>query len=187
MEKNNLIRKLTSVAKIRKRILSIAYFRGKEKGEQIERWLNIEMLAKLLELKENNKVKQAEGEHQYHNPKKTIPRRYFEHCDLWWKNSMEHWLEVKTIVIHRNYKKLIKHHKNDIEDDLNKMGSLNPPYIFHHLLFVFTYVKLKLETWDENLTSLYSAYSMQKEDQWIIDINKEQTLRIFLYTHVKKN
>src|SRR2546422_7750193 len=95
MEAKDIIKELSSAITSRADILNIAVDRGFGDGMQIEKWVLIEMLAKLVQLQKQGLVEYAEGEHKY--PLKT--GRVYEHSDLWWRvNNQEHWLEVKTIV-----------------------------------------------------------------------------------------
>ena len=131
MEPKKLVRYLLSEIESRKKILKIAYGSEEAKRKKIEPWIDTEMLAKLLELKEKNKVERAEGEHNYDvlktgpSGKKTYPR-----CDLWWeKNNSKHWLEVKTFRFHGDTG--LKRYEKRIKEDLKKEFFLKPPYNFH--------------------------------------------------------
>lgn len=177
----------------RKEILNIAYCRGivkgkRVKGKRIESWLNTEMLARLFELKEKKEIEELEGEHGYPIPKNPNKSNRCEACDLWWsKNSEEHWLEVKTIVFHRDCNNPEEKYSKRIVKDINKSNRLKPPYIFHHLEFIFTDERHDVVNWKEGIHSIYEKFKMQKEGQWVKEINKEQTLNIFLYTFKKEN
>ena len=101
MEPNEVVRYLTSQIEKRKEILKIAYGSEEAKRKKIESWIDTEMLAKLLKLKEKKEVERAEGEHNYDvlkpgpSGKKTYPR-----CDLWWeKNKSRYPKEVQETSI----------------------------------------------------------------------------------------
>jgi hypothetical protein len=80
----------------RTEIWAYAVNRGLGNGMQIEKWLLIEMAARMMELQRNGVVQDAEGEHKFPFAKV----RYHEHCDLWWTQyEIEHWLEIKTMVV----------------------------------------------------------------------------------------
>jgi len=183
MEPRKVIRYLTLPIETRKEILKIPYCRGKDKGKRIESWINTEMLAKLLELKEKNEVDEAEGEHKYHIPKTTSPRKRYARCDLWWKkDNQEHWLEVKTIVFHRNSTKGLKDkYGKRIEKDLNRVKRLRPPYIFHHLLLIFDDKYYNNGDWMEDVYSIYQVHNMKKENKWKFDVNQRKTVYAFLH------
>ncbi len=182
MEPKEVVRYLTSLIETRKEIFKIAYCRGKDKGKRIESWINTEMLAKLLELKEKNEVEEVEGEHVYHIPKGTSPRRSYEHCDLWWFiNNEEHWLEVKTLVFHRNSDGLKDKYKKRIKKDLNKVDRLRPPYNFYHLLMIFDDEYYYTGEWMEDVYAIYQDYKMKKEDKWKFDVNQRKTVYAFLH------
>lgn len=121
----------------RTEIFDAAIDRGCGSGMQIEKWILIEMLAKLKKLTEPNTnskssiLSEVEGEHKYSN--KEAAR--YEHCDLWWiKDNQEHWLEVKTIVF-RADKQLGKY--DNISNDIKKAARISPSAVFHHLSFLF--------------------------------------------------
>ena len=121
MESKKLVKYLLSGVELRKEILKIAYGNEEVKRKKIEYWIDTEMLGILFKLKERNEVEKVEGEHNYDilktGPKggKTYPR-----CDLWWKHDdLEHWLEVKTIIFHRNTRGLNKHYKDRITNISN--------------------------------------------------------------------
>ena len=100
---------------------------------QIEKWILIEMLAKLIELKNKGILDYIEGEHKY--PIKKTSR--YEHCDLWWQvKNDEHWLEVKTLVMSGFQ---LRGSIDEIRNDLDKKNRLRPTDIFHHLTIVFPF------------------------------------------------
>lgn len=181
MEPKEVVRYLTSQIESRKEILKIAYGSEEAKRKKIEHWINTEMLAKLLKLKEKNKVERAEGEHNYDvlktgpSGKKTYPR-----CDLWWeKNKSKHWLEVKTFRFHTDTG--LKRYEKRIKEDLKKEKFLRPPYNFHHLLIVFDDRDYDNGKWLEDLYSLYNSYNLKKEDEWKFDVNQRKTVYAFLH------
>ncbi len=181
MEPKQIVRYLLSEIESRKEILKIAYGSEETKRKKIEPWIDTEMLAKLLELKEKNKIERAEGEHNYDvlktgpKGKKTYPR-----CDLWWeKNNSKHWLEVKTFRFHRNTG--LKPYKDRIIEDLDKEQYLRSPYNFHHLLIVFDDNRYDNGNWLEDVYSLYNSYDLKKEDEWNIELDERRTLNLFLH------
>ena len=177
MEPKEVVRYLTSSIETRKEILGLVYSRGKKKGKKIEWWINIEMLAKLLELKEKKYVDEVEGEHPYPLRKIDYPR-----CDLWWKkNDSEHWLEVKTFRFHEDSKGLKDDYEERIEEDLERVQYLEPPYTFHHLLIVFDDENYDNGNWKEDVYSIYDIYDMKKEDKWKFDVNQRKTVYAFLH------
>jgi len=185
METKKIVRYLTTPIESRKEILKIVYCRGCEKGKRIENWINLEMLAKLLELKEKNEVEECEGEHGYDIPKRPTSRRV-ERCDLWWyKNNEKHWLEVKTTRLHHDSDGLKKKYGKRIEGDLKRIEKLKPPYDFHHLLMVFDDKDYSTGNWREDVYSLYRVYQMTKEDEWKFDAAPRKTVHVFLH-HIKK-
>jgi hypothetical protein len=182
MEPKEIVRYLTSQIETRAEIIKIPYCRGKDKGKKIESWINTEMLAKLLELKDKNEMEEVEGEHDYNIPKRTSPRRRYEHCDLWWKkDNQEHWLEVKTLVFHSNSDGLKNDYKERIKKDLDRVDSLRPPYNFHHLLMVFDDDYYYTGEWMEDVYAIYQDYKMKKEDKWKFDVNQRKTVHAFLH------
>ena len=67
---------------------------------QIEKWILVEMLPKLIKLKIDGYLNEVEGEHQYRYPKNPKKSNRREDCDFWWNiDNEQHWLEVKTIVL----------------------------------------------------------------------------------------
>jgi len=184
MDSKEVVRFLTSSIEKRKEILKIAYCRGIDRGKKIESWINIEMLARLLELKERNEVDEVEGEHKYHIPKTTSSR--YPRCDLWWlKGNREHWLEVKTLVFHTHSDGLKKDYNEKIKKDLDRVDRLRPPYIFHHLLLIFDDTYYNNGDWMEDVYSIYQDHDMKKEDKWKFDVNQRQTVRVFLHVQAK--
>jgi len=169
---------MLSVVEPREEILHIAYDRGMGKCKKIEPWITTEMLAKLIELKEEKKVvDEVEGEHPYPLRKTNYPR-----CDLWWKkNGSEHWLEVKTFRFHEDSKVLKDDYEERIEEDLERVQYLKPPYTFHHLLIVSDDKKYDNGNWLEDVYSLYNDHKMEKEDKWTIELDERRTLNLFLH------
>ena len=186
MISKKLIRCLLSGVESRKDILKIAYGNEEAKRKKIEYWIDTEMLAMLFKQKERNEVEKVEGEHNYDilktgsKGKKTYPR-----CDLWWvHDDLEYWLEVKTIIFHRNTRGLNKHYRDRITDDLDKEKYLMPSdrsYHLHHLLIIFDDKKHNNGNWIEDLYSLYNNYDMKKEDKWTIELDERRTLKLFLH------
>ncbi len=132
-----IIKYMLEKIKSRTDILKIAFDRGRGKGMQIEKWILIEMLAGLKELKNQNNIIGIEGEHKY-NSKFNVEERKnprFEQCDLWWQtDNQEYWLEVKTIVITDNWQ-LGKY--EDIKTDIEKKNRIEDFGLFYHMTFVF--------------------------------------------------
>ena len=187
MEPKEVIRYLTSQIETRKEILKIAYGSEEAKRKKIESWIDTEMLAKLLELKEKNKVERAEGEHNYDvlkigpKGKKTYPR-----CDLWWeKNGHRYFLEIKTFRFHRNTG--LKSYKDRIIEDLDKEQYLKSPYHFHHLLIVFDDNHYDNGNWKEDLYKFYNSSDFKIEDEWNINLDERRTAHIFLHYKSEDN
>ncbi len=145
----------------------------------IEKWILIEMLARLVELKKNGTLKQVEGEHKYPNLKST---RY-EHCDLWWcEEQQEHWLEVKTIVPLRDRVGW----KKEINEDLDKPVRLRSLDVFHHLAIAFPLTPLQVEPMLNDLDWLYSAKGFKPEANWKFPIGGGKTLLAALFKQVDR-
>ncbi len=162
----------------RKEIWAYATNRGLGNGMQIERWLIIEMAARLMELKTNGIVQSAEGEHKFPIAKVKI----FEHCDLWWaQNEIENWLEVKTIVIG------VKKSLGKIEDivaDVARGERLRATDSFHHLAVIFPLEGNAIQTWRKMLDPIYENANMKFNVQWTFPLWQEKQLAMFLYRSV---
>jgi hypothetical protein len=151
---------LTSAIESREECLSLAFDRGLGEGQQIEEWMLTEMLAKLVELREEEIANCVEGRHKYPIKKTTD----YERCDLWWNvEGEEHWLEVKTIVLARD------HQRGSIEEvraDLEKRNRLRPTDIFHHLTIIFPVESSEEGYWREELRVLYEGNGLSYIDHW---------------------
>jgi len=111
----------------RPEIFQVSCDRGLKAGMKIEKWILVEMTARLKELVSSGKLDACEGEHKY--PIKKTSR--YEHCDLWWRTGgVEHWLEVKT----KGFDLLgnIDRYENSLRD-LDKVKRLRHSDVFHHL------------------------------------------------------
>ena len=169
MEPNDLIKYLVESIKPRKEILKLVYCRGREKGKRIECWIDTEMLASLLSLKERNLINETEGEHPY----TMKDGRNYTRCDLWWSNgnNQEHWLEVKTIRLHNDGEGLKKDYMERIEKDLIRAKNAKPPFDFYHLLLIFDDENYSVPNWRKNINEIYGKYRMSIEEGWPFDFD----------------
>lgn len=86
------------------------------------------MLARLKEL-QPKVLKCYEGEHKYRLDTRS------EHCDLWWEDNAENWLEVKTVIF-SDQDNNIKY--NSIKTDIDKMtNDKNIKGNRYHLSFLY--------------------------------------------------
>ena len=169
---------MTSTIESQKNCLNLAIDRGLGKGMKIEKWILIEMLAKLVELRNQGYLENVESEHNYSIKKTTR----FERCDLWWTdNNCQHWLEVKTIVISKDQQ---RGSLEDVFKDLDKRNRLNQTDIFHHLSIVFPLNSIDVNAWKNQLDSLYKENGLIYESDWNKEICDEQFLLMVLYKQV---
>lgn len=176
IESKKLVEYLIQTAAARKEIWAYAVNRGMGEGMQIERWLLIEMAARLMELKSKSVVENAEGEHKFPIAKVKI----FEHCDLWWtQNAIENWLEVKTIVV-GDKKSLGK--LEDIVQDVAKRERLRATDSFHHLAVIFPLAQNNLTDWRNAIEPIYENANMNFNAQWTFPLRDEKQLAMFLYS-----
>jgi len=161
--------------------LGVAINRGLGKPQHIEKWMLVEMLVKLLELKMNGLLENAQGEHGYPNPKTNKSK---ERADLWWKtNDKENFLEVKTIIMPPNPRKLLcKDRREPILKDLDKINRLNSQNIFHHLVVFFNVKNDQLTELKSQLKSFYNKNGFTLEKDWEHDLGDDKKiLYIALY------
>lgn len=171
-----IIEYLIETPAARQEIWAYAVNRGLGEGMQIERWLLIEMAARLMEVNAMGLVQSAEGEHKFPIPK----TRVFEHCDLWWKqNEIENWLEVKTIVV--GEKKSLGR-VEDIVQDTAKQERLRATDSFHHLAGIFPLAENSVSTWRKTLDPIYQNAKMNFNAQWTFPLWNEKRLAMFLYS-----
>jgi len=176
MNPRHIVESLIQTPAARKEIWAYAVNRGLGEGMQIERWLLIEMAARLMELKSKGIVQRAEGEHKF--PIAQV--KMFEHCDLWWAtNESEHWLEVKTIVV--GAKKTLGSGK-DIVRDVAKRQRLRATDSFHHLAVIFPLDENGIGAWRKMLDSIYQNADMELDAQWRVPLWDEKQLALFLYS-----
>ncbi len=171
-----LVEYLIQTPAARREIWAYAVNRGLGEGMQIERWLLIEMAARLMELKAKGLVQSAEGEHKFPIAK----TRVFEHCDLWWiQGGVANWLEVKTIVVGEK-KSLGK--VEDFVKDVAKRERLRAADMFHHLAVIFPLDSKAIGTWRSALDSTYQNAKMNFSAQWTFPLWDEKSLAMFLYS-----
>ncbi|OQY85874.1 MAG: hypothetical protein B6D41_13925 [Chloroflexi bacterium UTCFX4] len=171
-----LVEYLIQTPAARREIWAYAVNRGLGEGMQIERWLLIEMAARLMELKAKGLVQSAEGEHKFPIAK----TRVFEHCDLWWTRSeIENWLEVKTIVL--GEKKALGR-VEDIVQDVAKRERLRPTDLFHYLAVIFPLAENRVNEWGTTLDPLYQNANMNFNARWTFPLWNEKRLAMFLYS-----
>ncbi len=175
METRDVVKHMLSEIASRRECLELAADRGLGTGMLIEKWMLVEMLAKLLQLKKDGSVDHVEGEHLYPFRK---TRRY-EHCDLWWSSgSSEHWLEVKTVV--PLYDEL--RWRGSILSDLEKVKRLRPGDAFHHLAVVFPINKGKAPAWLEEVSAFYRDRGLTQEAGWTREIRSGVVLIAVLFS-----
>lgn len=182
MDEKSIVEFILSSIINRKEIFDISIDRGLGKGMQIEKWILVEMLSKLMILKNNKKIEKIEGEHDYLKLKRLDQKRKkYEQCDLWWKtNNEEHWLEVKTIVtLNKNQRGTLK----NIKKDLDKVNRLLSSHIFHHLTFLFPVEEDKIDNWKRELLELYKNNNFFFKNEWCYNLWKDKSLLISLYTY----
>jgi hypothetical protein len=176
METKQLVEYLIQTPAARNEIWSLAVNRGLGDGMQIEKWLLIEMLARLMALQAQGVIQSAEGEHKFPIAKAKL----FEHCDLWWtREEIGHWLEVKTIVIAEK-KSLGK--IEDIVADVEKRGRLRAMDSFHHLAVIFPLGENRVSDWRNALEPIYHSAQMHFNAQWTFPLWDEKQLAMFLYS-----
>ena len=157
-----LVRHLVSVVESRPECLDLARDRGRGEGMQIEKWLLTEMLARLIQLKKQGHVVEAEGEHKY--PLKTSTR--YEHCDLWWKSGdQEHWLEVKTIVLSGHQQRGAI---DQVAADIEKRTRLRSTDTFYQLVLVFPIQTADKAGWNRQLNNVCTSRGLQLADEWLL-------------------
>lgn len=176
MDAAPLVEYLIQSPAARTEIWAYAVNRGLGEGMQIERWLLIEMAARLMELKAKGVVQSAEGEHKFPIAK----TRMFEHCNLWWaRGEIENWLEVKTIVV--GEKKSLGR-VEDIVQDVTKRERLRATDLFHHLAVIFPLAENRVNEWRRTLDPLYENAKMIFNAQWAFPLWDEKRLAMFLYS-----
>jgi len=178
MNSIKIVKYMTRAIESRKNCLNLAIDRGLGEGMQIEQWISVEMLSKLVELRNQGYLENIEREHKYRFKKITR----FEHCDLWWSlNNNQHWLEVKTIVLSKDKQ---RGSLKEIYKDLDKRNRLSKNDIFHHLSIIFP-LDLKDENlWKNQLDSLYKENGLKYEADWHNETWNEQFLLMILYKQV---
>lgn len=119
----DIVKHITSGIASREEYLSLGLDRGCGIGMKLEKWMLIEMLSKLLQLRKDGFVNVAEGEHNY-------PIKGSGWCDLWWcVRDEEHWLEAKTLVLCNDDRKA---DLAEVNKDLKKKG----PYCARQIYFI---------------------------------------------------
>jgi hypothetical protein len=178
MNSIKIVKYMTRAIESRKNCLNLAIDRGLGEGMLIEEWILVEMLSKLVELRNQGYLENIEREHKYRFKKITR----FEHCDLWWSlNNNQHWLEVKTIVLSKDQQ---RGSLKEIYNDLDKRNRLSKNDIFHHLSIIFP-LDLKDENlWKNQLDSLYKENGLKYEADWHNETWNEQFLLMILYKQV---
>lgn len=178
MNSIKIVKYMTRAIESRKNCLNLAIDRGLGEGMLIEEWILVEMLSKLVELRNQGYLENIEREHKYRFKKITR----FEHCDLWWSlNNNQHWLEVKTIVLSKDQQ---RGSLKEIYNDLDKRNRLSKNDIFHHLSIIFP-LDLKDENlWKYQLDSLYKENGLKYEADWHNETWNEQFLLMILYKQV---
>ena len=178
MNSIKIVKYMTRAIESRKNCLNLAIDRGLGEGMLIEEWILVEMLPKLVELRNQGYLENIEREHKYRFKKITR----FEHCDLWWSlNNNQHWLEVKTIVLSKDQQ---RGSLKEIYKDLDKRNRLSKNDIFHHLSIIFP-LDLKDENlWKNQLDSLYKENGLKYEADWHNETWNEQFLLMILYKQV---
>ena len=147
---------------------------------QIEKWVLIEMVPRLKELRVQGTIMRGEGEHKY--PIKATTR--YEHCDIWWRqDDGEHWLEVKTIVLTPDAQ---LGSLEDVAKDLEKMNSLRSPFHYHHLGVVFPVQESALPQWKSQLADTYTQHELAFEGEWKHLLWKTKSLYIALFGCTKE-
>ncbi len=179
MESNQVVERMISFLPGRQECLALAWDRGRGEGMLVEKWILIEMLSRLVQLKREGTLRQVEGEHKYPVLKTT---RY-EHCDLWWLDGQEeHWLEVKTIVPVRDQQRW----KKAIMDDLDKPLRLRPIDVFHHLALAWPLTPLQVEPLINDVNWLYSAKGYKTEATWKFPLDSGKTLVALLLKQTER-
>ncbi len=173
MNTQEIVKHLTKKIANRKECLALAVDRGLGEGMQVEKWILTEMLARLIQLKQDGVLSAVEGEHKY--PKKKGAR--YEHCDLWWRaNNQEHWLEVKTVVPQEKQQLWSK----QIRGDLEKKNRLHPSDVFHHLTLAFSVEASAVGDWKKQISSLYQRNGFSNVADWNYELWNRQVLLMFL-------
>jgi hypothetical protein len=176
MNVEHIVEYLIQSPAARTEIWTYAFNRGLGEGMQIEKWLLIEMAARLMELKSKGVVQNAEGEHKFPIAKVKI----FEHCDLrWTQNNVENWLEVKTIVVGEK-KSLGK--IEDIDADVEKQKRLRATDSFHHLAVIFPLAENRVNEWRKTLEPIYQNANMNFNAQRTFPLSAEKHLAMFLHS-----
>jgi len=163
-----IIKYVTKNLLSRTEIFEISLNRGMGETIKIEKWILVEMLSKLAELKNKGYIDLFEGEHKYPIMKSTR----FEHCDIWWKyKEKEHWLEVKTLLLNENIPISFIKDMKIIKEDIDKINRLVKPYIFHSLVFVFP---IQNDNYKQDLELIYKNKNFVKEDIKSLAINSKK-------------
>jgi hypothetical protein len=143
MKPEDVIERLLSKVVGRAECFQVAMDRGEGKPRNIENWILVEMTAELRQMKADRLLDLVDGEHQYHDP--DVGR-----VDLWWQvSNIQHWVEVKTVVLTSNPSKSM----TGIKADLTKLKSENGSgSSLHELVIVFPISSKKLK-WCSNRIS----------------------------------
>lgn len=175
----DVVKYMTSPLAARREIFDVSLDRGMGRTTQIEDWIITEMLARLVELRNRGLLERVEGEHAYQSVKNPdAARKSFERCDFWWQlKGQRHWLEVKTIHAHYQRRSL-----DAIPTDLQKRRSLGPDETPHHLTIVYPVPSGELDSWKDQLASLYGDYGWEAESDWHYPVWDAASLSMFLFS-----
>jgi hypothetical protein len=144
MDAQSIIDFILTPVTARPECLHLAVDRGLGDAMKVEWWILAEMLARLIQLRDQGKLDAVEGEHKY--PLKKTTR--YEHCDLWWGvGGKEHWLEVKTVTTARDIRDVVK--------DIDKRNRLRRTDRFFHLSLVFPIAPSEKGAWRGKLVPVY--------------------------------
>lgn len=169
MDVEEVIAYITAGIAERQKCLALASDRGIGDGMRIEKWLLVEMTARLIELRTNDRLDSVEGEHKY--PIKKTSR--YEHCDLWWRaQDREHWVEVKTVKDDKDISK--------VSEDLGKRNRLRDTDVFHHLSILFLRASAT-EYWSQQITSVYQENGLSCEADWTDPVEGNVRLQFMLF------
>ena len=164
MEPEKIVEDMLTDVISRSECFDVAIDRGLGQRQHIEKWILVEMLVRLMKLKDDGKVDDAQGEHKYGYPKSSKSKRK-ERADFWWiADGNEHFLEVKTIMMPDNPRKILSNDRwSPLKKDLEKIGRLPDDAIFHHLVMFFPLEEKKFGDLEKEVKNHYDIKSNELE------------------------
>lgn len=169
MTPEEIVKHLTATIASREDCLSLALDRGCGKVMKLEKWMLVEMLAKLMQLRNEGTVDKVDGEHNY-------PGKRTGWSDLWWRvHEEEHWLEMKTLVLCKDPRRA---EPEEVRKDLEKASRLRSIGIFHHLTIVFPVGpdEKRFSNLRTELDGIYRQGQMTSGEYWTYPLSQQRFL-----------